>query len=108
MDAMLVSTLPSCDGRPEHGTKNGLEGSDVSANAFFDQTGEIRHLASIDERRDNFPIGGIPTDEEYLSRSMVSAHGRVGLRTIGMNRKKMRQSSFTTSNYYSVAYHLAC
>ena len=78
---MFVSTLPGCDRRPEHRTKNGLEGGDVSANAFFDESGEIRHLAGVDERHDDSPVRGVPTDQEHLSRSMVSAHRRVRIET---------------------------
>src|SRR5436190_9545351 len=63
VDTVFISTLARCDRGPEHRTKDWLEGGDISANAFFDETGEIRHLASVDERHDDFPVGGIPTDE---------------------------------------------
>ena len=74
---MFVSALPGGDRGPEHRAKNGLKSRDVSTNAFFDKPGEIRHFACVYERHDSFPVGSVPTDEKYLSRSMVSAHGVV-------------------------------
>src|SRR5438874_201176 len=74
VDAMFVSTLAGCDRSPEDRTKNGLEGGYVSTNAFFDESAEIRHLSGIDKRHDDSPVRGVPTDQEHLSRSMVSTH----------------------------------
>ena len=102
VDAMFVSALPGCNRGPEHWTKYGLEGGDVSANAFFDQPGEIRHLAGVDERHDDSPVCGVPTDQEHLSRSKVSAHGRDAsqLRTIGETEGGGGQSSLSQTTYH--------
>src|SRR5205814_4553821 len=59
VDAVFVSALPGCNRGPEHWTKYGLEGGDVSANAFFDESAEIRHLAGVDKWHDNLPVGGV-------------------------------------------------
>src|SRR5438270_4035546 len=43
VNAMFAGTFPGGNRRPKDRTKDGLKGSDVSTNTFFDELREVRH-----------------------------------------------------------------
>jgi len=65
---VFVRALAGGDGGPQRGAERGLEGGDIAHHAFFKEAGEVGHFPGIDERVDDFPIGGVPADEEDFSR----------------------------------------
>ena len=62
-----IGTLAGPDPVPQHRRLNGLKRDDVGHHAFLEETGENRHLAVFDQRADDFPVGGIPSDQQYSS-----------------------------------------
>ncbi|MCZ7635809.1 MAG: hypothetical protein M5U12_07045 [Verrucomicrobia bacterium] len=62
-DAVLVGRLAGGDRGPQHRGEARLEGGEVGDHAGLDQPGQMRHLAGIQERVDEIPIGTVPADQ---------------------------------------------
>ena len=67
-DAVLIRALAGGDGGPQRGTERGLEGGDVTHDAALKEAGEVGHFPGVEQRVDDLPIGGVPSDEEDLAR----------------------------------------
>ncbi len=63
-DAVLERALAGGDGGPQRGAQRGLEGGDVAHHALLKEAGEVGHLAGIEQRMDDLPVGGVPADEQ--------------------------------------------
>ena len=63
-NAVLVGAHAGGDGVPQHGRENGVQGSEVAHDSVVDEMLEGGHEALVEEGGDNFPVGGVPTDEE--------------------------------------------
>ena len=74
VDAMLVRALARGDRRPEHRRENRLERRKVAHDAVAHQPSEVRHLAGIEQRRDDLPIGSVPADQQNLARVRRRRH----------------------------------
>jgi hypothetical protein len=73
MDTMFVGTFAGGDGGPEHGREHQRKGRQVAHHALADDFFQVRHLAGIQQRGDDFPIGGVPTDEQdFMGHDGVS------------------------------------
>ena len=66
MNAMFEGTFAGRDGRPQHGRKGRAQSGQLRHGAVFDQTPDVGHLAGIEQRMDDFPIGRVPADQEDL------------------------------------------
>ena len=82
-DAMLVRALAGGDGGPQRGAERGLEGGDVSHDAFFKKAREVGHFAGVEQRVDDLPVRGVPADEQDLASG---GGGRIGRRGDGCLR----------------------
>src|SRR5271166_4038455 len=51
-----------------------MQRGDLPRDAVFDQTPDVGHLARVDQRPDDFPIGGVPPDE----KNFTPGHGESG------------------------------
>ena len=72
-NAVLVGRLAGGDGGPQYRREFGLHGAEVGPRSGCNECGEIRHLSAREQRVNDLPIGGIPTEnQEALDRA--SAH----------------------------------
>ena len=65
-DAVVVGHFSGGDGGPEHGGELGLEGGEVAMGAAVHEGADAVHASFFEERVDDFPVGGVPADEEDL------------------------------------------
>ena len=62
--AVVVGHLPRGDARPEHGGELRLERRQVAAGARLHEPCQPRHLAGVEQRVDDLPVGRVPADEQ--------------------------------------------
>ena len=67
VDSMLGGMPARGDGGPQHRRERGLEGGEIAAGAIGEQLREHGHLTRAQERFDDFPIGGVPADNEQAA-----------------------------------------
>jgi len=87
-DAVFVRALAGGDGGPQRGAERGLEGGDVAHHALLEEAGEVGHFPGVEQRVDDFPVGGVPTDEQDFAgrgrggggrkRGQIVRHGHDG------------------------------
>ena len=64
MDAVFIGTLAGGDAGPEHRREGRLKRGEVAHHAGFDQPTDMGHEPQVHQRRNHFPVGGIPADEK--------------------------------------------
>ena len=69
VDAVLIRSLAGGDAGPEHRRQGRLKRGEVAHHAGLDQPTDMGHQPHVHERRDHFPVGGIPADEQHATFS---------------------------------------
>jgi hypothetical protein len=65
---VMVGHFPGGNGTPEHGGELRLEGGEIAVDAAIHERTDAVHAAFGEERVDDFPIGGVPADEQDFAR----------------------------------------
>ena len=66
MDPVLVRPLSGRNRIPQHRRQDRLQGRDVPHHALADHAIQCRHQTRIQQRVCNFPVGGIPADQQHF------------------------------------------
>ena len=61
---VVIGHFAGGDGRPQHRRKLRLERREIAADAALDKPGHAGEFPCVEQRVDQFPIGGIPADEQ--------------------------------------------
>ena len=67
MNPMLGRTFPGRDRGPEHRTEGGRNRCQIAGSPARHQSGEVRHFPSGHEWPGNFPVSGIPADNQHAT-----------------------------------------
>ena len=67
VDAVLMGALAGGDRGPQHGRERRVEGGEVPGDAAIHHALQVRHLAGVQQRVDQFPVGCVPADEQHLA-----------------------------------------
>ena len=67
-DPVAEGEFAGGDGGPDGRGEDGFDGGEVAADAAGDETGEGGHFARGEERVEDAPVGGVPSDEEDIAR----------------------------------------
>jgi hypothetical protein len=66
MDPMLMGPLAGGDRGPQHRREHRIEGGKVAHHSRSGQPLEVRHLARIQQRPDDLPVGSIPAEQKHF------------------------------------------
>ena len=78
VDSVLEGTFAGGNGSPQHRRDRWVQGGDLASDPGLDEALEVRHFAGVEHGLDDFPVGGIPADEEDFGAGL-DEFGRHGL-----------------------------
>jgi hypothetical protein len=68
VNAVFERPFAGGDRSPQHRRKRWMQCRNLPHGAAFDEALDVGHFASVHERMDDLPVGGIPPDQENFAR----------------------------------------